>query len=438
MTPLAAYLLLFLAVGVGFIFVHLVAGKLVRPSKTNPEKETIYECGEPTIGSAWVQFDLRFYVVALLFVIFDVEVAFFFPWAEVFGKSNAIRATADPKTLAEYNDFAAKVNDLASPRNSVSGTPLTPGVLNSTRERELWRKLETMTDKEYAAYAELKGDLTRVIRQLGEKRHEDVRSLTDKQLAVLKEQSAKLDGVINEVADRQKAEAKQTVAAINKLSDADRKALDKAVSTVPPARGGGMAAPPVAPVAADVDGLAGLIKGIEGGPGQVQARLRTRSLDDLQQVTRSDVELLSLSAAQGKAFQKLLPERSKALNELAALQAKQVTAAASDVRASLLAAGEGQAALWDILSVRLLAEFAKVTPAKLEALQALTPEGLVALETPMTVGVKRRAETLAWLALIEILVFFGVLLVGFAYLWRRGDLAWVRSTAAEEEPAKAA
>jgi NADH-quinone oxidoreductase subunit A len=90
MTELVAYLLLFLAVGFGFIFVHLLAGRLVRPTRPDPEKLTIYECGEPTIGSAWIQFDLRFYVVALLFVIFDVEVAFFFPWAVVFGKANTL------------------------------------------------------------------------------------------------------------------------------------------------------------------------------------------------------------------------------------------------------------------------------------------------------------------------------------------------------------
>src|SRR5262249_29647777 len=48
------------------------------------------ECGEPTIGSAWIQFDLRYYVVALLFVIFDVEVAFFFPWSVVFGQANTV------------------------------------------------------------------------------------------------------------------------------------------------------------------------------------------------------------------------------------------------------------------------------------------------------------------------------------------------------------
>jgi len=96
MTSLVGYILLFLAVGIGFIFVHLVAGYFIRPSKMDAEKATIYECGEPTIGSAWVQFDLRFYVVALLFVIFDVEVAFFFPWAVVFGQANAIANEATP------------------------------------------------------------------------------------------------------------------------------------------------------------------------------------------------------------------------------------------------------------------------------------------------------------------------------------------------------
>jgi NADH-quinone oxidoreductase subunit A len=90
MFPLVGYALLFVVIGVGFILIHLLIGKLVRPNRPHAEKETIYECGEPTIGSAWVQFDLRFYVVALLFVIFDVEVAFFFPWAVVFGKANAL------------------------------------------------------------------------------------------------------------------------------------------------------------------------------------------------------------------------------------------------------------------------------------------------------------------------------------------------------------
>src|SRR6516225_7699048 len=97
MTSLVFYLLLFILIGFGFIWVHLVAGKFFRPIKPDPEKLAIYECGEPTIGSAWVQFDLRYYVVALLFVIFDVEVAFFFPWAVVFGHANSLAKDTAPE-----------------------------------------------------------------------------------------------------------------------------------------------------------------------------------------------------------------------------------------------------------------------------------------------------------------------------------------------------
>jgi NADH-quinone oxidoreductase subunit A len=83
---IAAYLALFASVGFLFIFVNLLVGRFLRPDNPSPEKAEIYECGEPTIGSSFVQFDLRFYVVALVFIIFDVEVAFLFPWATVFGK----------------------------------------------------------------------------------------------------------------------------------------------------------------------------------------------------------------------------------------------------------------------------------------------------------------------------------------------------------------
>src|SRR5579871_3649320 len=94
MADLVAYLLLFTGVGIGFVLGNLTLGKILRPAKMDAEKATVYECGEPTIGSAWIQFDLRFYVVALLFVIFDVEMAFFFPWAVVFGKSNEIASSS--------------------------------------------------------------------------------------------------------------------------------------------------------------------------------------------------------------------------------------------------------------------------------------------------------------------------------------------------------
>ena len=86
-TTVAAYVLLFVVVGAVFLAVNLIVGRLLRPKNPNVEKLEVYECGEPTIGSSFVQFDLRFYVVALLFIIFDVEVAFFFPWAATYGKA---------------------------------------------------------------------------------------------------------------------------------------------------------------------------------------------------------------------------------------------------------------------------------------------------------------------------------------------------------------
>jgi NADH-quinone oxidoreductase subunit A len=113
--PLIAYLILFVSIAVGFIFVHLLAGAFLRPSKPGVQKESIYECGEESIGSAWIQFDVRYYVIALLFVIFDVEVLFFFPWAEVFGKANAVANAPRPETAADYHSYGEKVLDLTVP-----------------------------------------------------------------------------------------------------------------------------------------------------------------------------------------------------------------------------------------------------------------------------------------------------------------------------------
>jgi NADH-quinone oxidoreductase subunit A len=77
----------FVAFGAVFVLVNLVAGAVARPRVPNPEKAAVYECGEPTIGSSWVQFDLRFYIVALVYLIFDVEVALFYPWAVAYGSA---------------------------------------------------------------------------------------------------------------------------------------------------------------------------------------------------------------------------------------------------------------------------------------------------------------------------------------------------------------
>jgi NADH-quinone oxidoreductase subunit A len=103
MSDLVAYLLLFTGIGVGFVLFNLTLGKFIRPAKMDAEKATVYECGEPTIGSAWIQFDLRFYVVALLFVIFDVEMAFFFPWAVMFGQTMRAADTAAVGSVRDAN-----------------------------------------------------------------------------------------------------------------------------------------------------------------------------------------------------------------------------------------------------------------------------------------------------------------------------------------------
>lgn len=75
---------MFLGVGLAFVFVGLTASSLVHPKLRQRDKDSTYECGEETIGSNWVQFDLRFYIVALFFLVFDVEVALIYPWAAIF------------------------------------------------------------------------------------------------------------------------------------------------------------------------------------------------------------------------------------------------------------------------------------------------------------------------------------------------------------------
>ena len=79
-------MLVFTLLGVGFVIMNLVLSKIIRPDMKLPEKQMPYECGEVPIGSSWVQFDLRFYIVALVFLVFDVELALFYPWATVYAQ----------------------------------------------------------------------------------------------------------------------------------------------------------------------------------------------------------------------------------------------------------------------------------------------------------------------------------------------------------------
>ena len=85
--------LLFLAGGLAFVLGALLVSRILRPHRPNVEKLTPYESGEQPIGSPWVQFSTRFYVIALIFLLFEVEVVFLFPWATVFANPELIERT---------------------------------------------------------------------------------------------------------------------------------------------------------------------------------------------------------------------------------------------------------------------------------------------------------------------------------------------------------
>ncbi len=75
--------LTYLLVCMAIVFAALFLGRFIRPRVTDPEKVTIYECGERPIGSAWFTFNPRFYLLALVFIVFDVAIAMVFPVAVV-------------------------------------------------------------------------------------------------------------------------------------------------------------------------------------------------------------------------------------------------------------------------------------------------------------------------------------------------------------------
>ena len=87
-------ILLFFIGGLIFLAGGLLFSRLISPNKPNIEKLKPYECGEEPTGEAWGRFNLRFYIVALIFILFDVELVFLFPWATVFGREDLIQQTA--------------------------------------------------------------------------------------------------------------------------------------------------------------------------------------------------------------------------------------------------------------------------------------------------------------------------------------------------------
>ena len=74
----------FLFVGIAFVGIALLLGRWLRPSTPDPTKSSTYECGEKPVGPAWVNFNSRFFMIALIFLIFEVEIVFVFPVATVF------------------------------------------------------------------------------------------------------------------------------------------------------------------------------------------------------------------------------------------------------------------------------------------------------------------------------------------------------------------
>lgn len=84
--------LVFGAVGLAFVLVNVAIGSIIRPKRKTDQGLEVYECGEETIGETWIRFDIRYYTVALIYVIFAVEITFLFPWAMVLREAFA---TAD-------------------------------------------------------------------------------------------------------------------------------------------------------------------------------------------------------------------------------------------------------------------------------------------------------------------------------------------------------
>ena len=98
MSPQLAGVMIFFLLGLVFAGLPLITNRLLAPRKPGPIKLDIYECGTQTVGDPWSRFGVQYYVYALLFVLFDVEVVFLFPWAVVYRQFG-------PMALAEMGVF---------------------------------------------------------------------------------------------------------------------------------------------------------------------------------------------------------------------------------------------------------------------------------------------------------------------------------------------
>ena len=106
-----APVVLLLVIAIGFGIVNVVASIVIGPSRTGPGKETTYESGMVPIGDTRKRFNVRFYIVAMIFLVFDVEIVFLYPWATIFAPA-ARTITADGRAfprmlLVEMGIFVA-------------------------------------------------------------------------------------------------------------------------------------------------------------------------------------------------------------------------------------------------------------------------------------------------------------------------------------------
>jgi NADH-quinone oxidoreductase subunit A len=103
-----APVLLLIIIGIGFAVANVMLSIILGPSRTGPGKDTVYESGMMPTGDTRQRFNVRFYIVAMIFLVFDVEIVFFYPWATIFGPAvQSNRELAGPLLLGEMLVFVA-------------------------------------------------------------------------------------------------------------------------------------------------------------------------------------------------------------------------------------------------------------------------------------------------------------------------------------------
>jgi NADH-quinone oxidoreductase subunit A len=96
---------LLLVIAIGFAAVNIIASIVIGPGRTGPGKESTYESGMVPFGDARRRFNVRFYVVAMIFLVFDVEIVFFYPWATLFSKEVTQKTALAPVMLVSMGIF---------------------------------------------------------------------------------------------------------------------------------------------------------------------------------------------------------------------------------------------------------------------------------------------------------------------------------------------